>query len=363
MSPKEKYKRVVLPSTLEYKDTAKKLSNVHTYESFIVTMYNSLCQENNSIADALINDHYKIPELPARPTNEQVKDHSKLYGESVLSTNVKAIVSTIYAKLCDEYQLRVNSEYPELTWMLIRKIDEIKKFIALIKRIKVKERGAPRSSLLEARKATSSLKQFDNESSALFVVRAAKLMEQEKRLTNNPTAETEVVGHAINGLKPSYSLLVNSWVLDEVCGKSDAAGPTTLSDLTRALFKFESNGKLLKRSTAGSDGPSNFVAKANGNVKRDNPKCFTCENEGRDSNHDYRQCKRATKWKSKHDNKSRGGKSKDSKATMTTHQRGKNNDSDDSSGDVGSNSDDEQPSRLAQIKKKKKRTEAIDDDQ
>ena len=35
---------------------------------------------------------------------------------------------------------------------------------------------------------------------------------------------------------------------------------------------------------------------------------------------------------------------------MTTHQRGKNNDSDDSSGDVGSNSDDEQPSRLVQIK-------------
>ena len=57
MSPKDKHKRVILPSTLEYKDTTKKFSNVHTYESFIVTMYNSLCQESNSIADVLINDH------------------------------------------------------------------------------------------------------------------------------------------------------------------------------------------------------------------------------------------------------------------------------------------------------------------
>ena len=39
MSPKEKYKRVILPSTLEYKDTTKKFSNVHTYESFIGTRY------------------------------------------------------------------------------------------------------------------------------------------------------------------------------------------------------------------------------------------------------------------------------------------------------------------------------------
>ena len=131
-----------------------------------------------------------------------------------------------------------------------------------MKKIKVEERGAPRSSLLEVRKSISSLRQFDNESSALFVVRAARLMEQEKQLTNSPTAEAEAVGHAINGLKPSRSPLVNSWALDEARGKSDAAGPTALSDLARALFKLESNGKPLKRSTASSDGPSNFVAMA-----------------------------------------------------------------------------------------------------
>ena len=134
MSPKDKYKKVMLPSTLEYKDTTKKFSNVHTYESFIVTMYNSLCSENNSIVDVLINDNYKIPELQSNPTNEQLKDHSKFYGESILTTNVKAIISSVYAKLCDEYQQRVNSEYPALSWMLIRSVDEVKKFIAFIKK-------------------------------------------------------------------------------------------------------------------------------------------------------------------------------------------------------------------------------------
>ena len=363
MSPKDKHKRVISPSTLEYKDTTKKLSNAHAHESLIATMHNSLCQESNSVVDALINDNYKAPELPEEPTSEQIKGHSKLYGDSALSTSVKAIVSAAYAKLRDERQQRVNAERQAHAWVLIKSVDEAKRLITLVKRAKVEERGAPRSSSLEVRESISSLKQLDNESSASLVARAARLMQQEKRLTNNPTAEAEVVGHAINGLKPSCSLLVNSWALDEARGKSDAAGPTASSDLTRASFKFESNSKLLKRSTAGSDGPSNFVAKANGNVKKGNLKRYACENEGRDSSHGYRKRKRATKWKSKRDSKSKAGEGEDREAAMTTHQRAKSSDGDDSSGDVGSSSEDEQPSRLAQIKRRKKRTVAIDDDQ
>ena len=152
-SPKDKRKRAISPSALERKDAAKKLSNAHAYESLTVAMRNSLRQESNSIVDVLINDHYKIPESPAEPTNEQVKGHSKLYGDSALSTNVKAIVSAIYAKLRDERQQRVNAEYQAHAWMLIKSVDEVKKLIALIKRAKVEERGAPRSSLLEVRKS------------------------------------------------------------------------------------------------------------------------------------------------------------------------------------------------------------------
>ena len=121
-------------------------------------MYNTLYQEGNSIVDILIDENYEIPELPIESSPEEIKDHSKLYGASVLMTSVKSIVSSIYAKLCDEYQQRINSEYPGNKWMLIKTITDVKKFIGFIKKIKFEERGAPRSSLLDVRKSiTSSL--------------------------------------------------------------------------------------------------------------------------------------------------------------------------------------------------------------
>ena len=77
---------------------------------------------------------------------------------SVLIANVKTIVSTIYAK---EYQQRVNSEYSNNKWTLIKTIEEVKKFISFIKKIKTEERGAQRSTLLDVRKSITSLRQFD----------------------------------------------------------------------------------------------------------------------------------------------------------------------------------------------------------
>ena len=52
------------------------------------------------------------------------------------------------------------------------------------------------------------------------VARATRLMDQERRLTLNATAEVEVIGHAVNGLKHGHSLLVNSWALEEARGKA-----------------------------------------------------------------------------------------------------------------------------------------------
>lgn len=119
VSPKDKFRKVIGPSTVEYRDTTKKFANVHTYESFLVSMYNLLCQDGNSIVDVLIDDNYEVPKLPLESSPEESRDHSKFYGASVLVTNVKTIISTIYGKLSDEYQQRVNSQYTNNRWMLL----------------------------------------------------------------------------------------------------------------------------------------------------------------------------------------------------------------------------------------------------
>ena len=155
-SPKDKRKRAISPSALERKDAAKKLSNAHAYESLTVAMRNSLRQESNSIVDVLINDHYKIPESPAEPTNEQVKGHSKLYGDSAPSTSVKAIVSAVYAKLRDERRRRVSSKRRADERTLAKAARDASRLVALAKRLKAEERGAPRPASLEARESTRS---------------------------------------------------------------------------------------------------------------------------------------------------------------------------------------------------------------
>ena len=65
-------------------------------------------------------------------------------------------------------------------------------------------------------------------------------------LTNSPTAESELVGHVINGLRAGYNPIVNSWRLDEIRGVEDSAGPDNLSELGSALYKFESSKAFLK---------------------------------------------------------------------------------------------------------------------
>ena len=180
-------------------------------------------------------------------------------------------------------------------------------------------------------------------------------------MTSSPTAETEAVGRAISGLKPSRSTLVNSWTLDEARGEAEAAGQTSLSSLTRALLKLESSSEPLKRSTSGATGPS-----SGGDESRDGFRRFACESGGRDPSRDYESRKRAAKRrdsnakKAKRDERSvKGRKREDREAAMATRQRGR---SDDSGDDDASNSEDEQPARVAQLKKKKRRAAAADDE-
>ena len=216
--------------------------------------------------------------------------------------------------------------------------------------------------MLEVRKSISSLRQFDDESSALFVVRAARLMEQEKRLTNNPTAEAEAVGHVINGLKPSYSLLISSWALDEARGNSDAGGPDSLAGLSRALFKFESNSKLFKRGTDRGN-PSNFTINDKG-PKPGTMRCFTCENAGKDANHDFKTCKHAKKWREKQlksdDKPEKPAPKRRERENLTTQQRA--NESDNNSEPDEATQEDEQPARIVQVKKKKKKRSEENDE-
>ena len=288
------------PSTLEYKDPAKKFSTAHTVESFLVFMYNMLSQEGNSISDVLIDPEFSIPVVPEGSPPEVVRDHAKYFGTYVVSNNVKSLVSILYDKMSEDYQQKISSQYPNNTWRTVNSIPQAKEFIKFVKRFKVEEKGAKRSTILEIKKAMVNARQLDYEDAAQYIVRMNRLKSQEAELVANPTPEQEFVGLIINGLRSGYNPLTNSWALDEIRGDVENAGPTTIEELSTALRKFESSKPF--RGATKTQSPSNFLTdQPRGNSPnkrvRGKLKCFTCDLAGRKSNHDFRSCKHSIKWR------------------------------------------------------------------
>ena len=67
-------------------------------------------------------------------------------------------------------------------------------------------------------KSITNAKQLDHEDGCQYLNRLNKLRAQEKELTQSPMPEEEYVGILIGGLRAGYSVLTNSWALDEVRG-------------------------------------------------------------------------------------------------------------------------------------------------
>ena len=152
-SPKGKLKRAVGPSALERKDASKRLSDAHAMESLVATMRDALRAEGDSAVDALAHEDYEVPASPIESSPEEAEGRSKVYGASALAANAKSIAGSTRAKLRDERQQRVDSERPVSEWTLTKDVDDLKRLIGLAKKAKAEERGAPRSSLLEARES------------------------------------------------------------------------------------------------------------------------------------------------------------------------------------------------------------------
>ena len=173
------------------------------------------------------------------------------------------------------------------------------------------------------KKLTTNAEQRDEEDSSQRLSRLNKLRAQKKELTLTPMPEDEHVGILIGGLRAGYNVLTNSWALDEVRGDAENGGPSTLDELSSALRKFESN-RSFKASTK-PQSPSNFATHvgnrsnpSGGRVKNKSElKCFSCAIAGRDSNHDFKECKHSQRWR-KENGKDKGN---DREITLVTSKK------------------------------------------
>ena len=153
--------KIADPSSIDYRDVTKKFSMVHTVESFITQMYNLLCKEGNSIIGILVDSNYQLPTIPAGSTQEVIRDHAKYYGTFVVANNVKSLISSMYDQMSQDYQQKIESHYPEGKWRVINSLDKAKEFINFVKKIKIDEKGAKRTTILEVKKSIANAKQYD----------------------------------------------------------------------------------------------------------------------------------------------------------------------------------------------------------
>ena len=195
------------------------------------------------------------------------------------------------------------------------------------------------------------MRQTDDEAGAQYVARATELMQQDKDLSSSAMSESEVVCFAIRGLKQGYNPLTNSWALDSVRNVKDDGGPATLADLARALFRFESNSALFKRSTKPTN-PSNF-ATDNRSPRQREVTCYTCEDAGRDGRHDFKICTFAKKWRQK--NLADKGEEQSGVNNMTTAKpQGKSRDKHEDDDEPQEDDEFEEPARVVRLKKRQR---------
>ena len=161
------------PSSTAYKDVSKKFNVSHEIKSFLDTLYTHLCAEY-PCAEALVNENYVTPELARGADTEAKKDHSRHYGPHKTELDVKKVVGFIYSVCSEGYQQAIISKYTSSGWKLLKTVQQLIEFVGLIKSIKLKEKGSKASVVAKARKAIASIKQFDDENGAAYVVRAMK---------------------------------------------------------------------------------------------------------------------------------------------------------------------------------------------
>lgn len=303
MSPKHGSKKALPPpSSTQYKDITKKFTSCHDSKSFFDVMYTHLCPDC-PVAEGLINPEFSVPDPPRNAADADArKDHSRHYGKYKIESDVKKIISFVYSSCCESYQRSIVTKFEEDKWKLLKTVPELLSFVKHIQDIKIKEKGSKQSVIAKARKAIASMQQFDYEDGNSYVARGQRLSDAEKAITTNFTPVNMVIEYLKDGLKPTYSSLIEKWQLDEITGDEDANPlPTTLDELSLVLTNFEQRSRKFSHQKSG---PNNFATDIdrsnNSGSKRKKGKdkgCITCSIAGRDSDHDFKTCKHSIKWR------------------------------------------------------------------
>jgi hypothetical protein len=301
VSPRNYPKKASPPaSSVLYKDHSKKFSMVHDAKSFLDTMYTFLCADC-PVCEALINDDYVVPEPPRTTADPDAKkDHTRHFGKYKVENDVRKIISSIFAACCESYQTSIVTKFGDAKWKLMKSVPELMSFVKFLKELKVKEKGGKQSVIAKARKAISSIQQFDHEDGNSYVARGQRLLDTEKALTTSHTSTAMMIEYLKDGLKPTYNSLIERWQLDEITGDDESTMPKSLNEFALVLTNYEQRSR---KFTSQKQGPNNFVTEQRQPKSRKDRGCVTCAIAGRDSNHDHKVCKRAIKWRERNNKK------------------------------------------------------------
>ena len=192
-------------------------------------MHARLCPDC-PVAEGLVNPELSAPDPPRDAADADAREgRSRRCGKREVEGDVKKITSLVYSSRCESYQRAIVAKLEEDKWRLMKTAPELLSFVKRVEDAKVKERGSKQSAIAKARRATSSTQRLDYEDGSAHVARGQRLSDAEKAIAASFAPISVAIERLKDGLKPTYSSLVEKRQLDEVAGDDDESPSPTIA--------------------------------------------------------------------------------------------------------------------------------------